>query len=304
MALSAERNTPERAGQEYYAPMAADVKAYAGGIAVRDSAGNVKPGETATGLIPCGRFEETVDNTDGLAAAKSVRVKDGVFRWANSAGADEIAKAQIGDTCYIVDDQTVAKTSATNTRSPAGIIVDVDSYGVWVATPYVLPSVGLTAANNLSDVAAAATACTNLGLGTTNDVTFKSVTSTGQITGLSKFDTKTATYTVTAADGGAVFIDATDNAVITLPDAAAANKGLKVTVINAAADGEALISISPHSSDKIYGTIGSVSFGGVAGKDIQNTKATANKGDFATLVSDGATGWYVIGGVGVWASEG
>jgi hypothetical protein len=37
-----------------------------------------------------------------------------------------------GNDCYLVDDQTVAKTSATNTRSVAGKIVDVDSQGVWV----------------------------------------------------------------------------------------------------------------------------------------------------------------------------
>ena len=52
--------------------------------------------------------------------------------FANSAAADAITLADIGADCYIVDDQTVAKTSATNTRSVAGKVFDVDAEGVWV----------------------------------------------------------------------------------------------------------------------------------------------------------------------------
>ncbi|CUH67985.1 hypothetical protein TG4357_03322 [Thalassovita gelatinovora] len=50
----------------------------------------------------------------------------------NSAAADEITIADIGNKAYAVDDQTVAKTDGTATRSPAGIIDDVDANGVWV----------------------------------------------------------------------------------------------------------------------------------------------------------------------------
>jgi hypothetical protein len=38
----------------------------------------------------------------------------------------------IGNDCYIVDDQTVAKTNGTATRSIAGKIRAVDAQGVWV----------------------------------------------------------------------------------------------------------------------------------------------------------------------------
>ena len=38
----------------------------------------------------------------------------------------------MGSDCYIVDDQTVAKTNGTNTRSVAGKIIAVDADGVWV----------------------------------------------------------------------------------------------------------------------------------------------------------------------------
>ncbi|KAK0329991.1 hypothetical protein LTR94_034588, partial [Friedmanniomyces endolithicus] len=62
------------------------------------------------------------------------RVKKGQFRWANSAAADAITRAEIGDPAYIVDDQTVAKTNGGATRSVAGTIRDVDAQGVWVET--------------------------------------------------------------------------------------------------------------------------------------------------------------------------
>ncbi len=59
-------------------------------------------------------------------------MRRGCFRFANSAAADLIALADIGADCYVVDDQTVAKTSASNTRSIAGKVRDVDAAGVWV----------------------------------------------------------------------------------------------------------------------------------------------------------------------------
>jgi hypothetical protein len=50
----------------------------------------------------------------------------------NSAAADLIAKADIGASCYVVDDQTVAKTNGGGARPRAGKVFDVDEYGVWV----------------------------------------------------------------------------------------------------------------------------------------------------------------------------
>ncbi|MDT3707473.1 MAG: hypothetical protein ROZ09_11645 [Thiobacillus sp.] len=131
-ALTADRATAERQGDQFSFDVAAAVVCRAGGIAVLDAAGNVKPGVTATALICAGRFDATVDNSAGAAAAVKAPVRSGVFRFGNSAAADLITKAEIGDNCYIVDDQTVAKTDGTATRSAAGKIVDVDSAGVWV----------------------------------------------------------------------------------------------------------------------------------------------------------------------------
>ena len=166
-ALAKDRNTARRDAISWTWPMAAAVKTYAGALAVLDSAGNVKPAVTATGLIAVGRFNELVDNSLGAAAALTVKGERGVFRWANSSAGDAITKAEIGDPCYIVDDQTVAKTDGSATRSKAGIIADVDAQGVWVATGVEIlnsPASALLAANNLSDVGTKATARTNLGV--------------------------------------------------------------------------------------------------------------------------------------------
>lgn len=131
-ALAADRATPRRNGDRYSYPVAASTKCYAGGIAVLDSAGNAKPGITGTTLTAVGVFLATVDNSAGAAAAVSANIEPGVYRFGNSSAGDLIAKANIGSSCYIVDDQTVALTNGSSTRSAAGKIVDVDSAGVWV----------------------------------------------------------------------------------------------------------------------------------------------------------------------------
>lgn len=128
-ALTKDRNTPRREGDEYNHPVAANAVIYAGALVVLDAARNAAPGSTATGLVAAGRAEEAVDNTGGAAGDKTVQVRTGVFRFANDGS---ISRANIGGTAYIVDDQTLAATDGTGTRSAAGEIVDVDADGVWV----------------------------------------------------------------------------------------------------------------------------------------------------------------------------
>lgn len=130
-ALTTARNTPERAGDVIGYPVKAATKVIQGGIAVLNG-GYAAPGTAATGLIAVGRFEDTVDNTAGAAGDLSAQVKRGTFKFGNSSAGDLIAQADVGADCYIVDDQTVAKTSATNTRSVAGKVIAVDADGVWV----------------------------------------------------------------------------------------------------------------------------------------------------------------------------
>jgi hypothetical protein len=132
-ALTASRNTirfepdtPQRL------PMAAAMLIYQGALVALNATGYVSKGVVATTLKQFGRAEETVDNSAGAAGAKDITVRPGIFRWANSAAADLITIAEIEIDCFIVDDQTVAKTNGTSTRSRAGKVVGVDASGVLV----------------------------------------------------------------------------------------------------------------------------------------------------------------------------
>jgi hypothetical protein len=131
-ALTADRNTPRAEGDIQSFPVLAATKVYAGSIVVLDSSGWAKPAVTATGLVCVGRAESQADNSSGANGAINVDVRFGTFRFGNSTGSDEITKAEIGDDCYLVDDQTVAKTDGTSTRSVAGKVIQVDAQGVWV----------------------------------------------------------------------------------------------------------------------------------------------------------------------------
>ena len=132
MALTADRNTPMKDGGEIPVLLAANAVVFAGGIAVANASGYGAPGSTATTLTYLGRYEESVNNTGGSNGAKTARVRRGkAFKWKNS-GADPVTQASLGKACYIVDDETVASTNGTNTRSAGGIVVGVESDGVWV----------------------------------------------------------------------------------------------------------------------------------------------------------------------------
>ncbi|WP_430318055.1 hypothetical protein [Pseudomonas nitroreducens] len=132
MALTKDRNTSRRDGTQFSDPVAAAAKIFAGSLVCLDASGNAVPGSTSTTIKVRGVAQEQVDNTGGAAGAKRIETRRGVFQFANSASTDQITRAEIGTQCYIVDDQTVAKTSATNTRSVAGVVRDVDDGGVWV----------------------------------------------------------------------------------------------------------------------------------------------------------------------------
>ena len=129
-ALAADRNTPESSGPERIGLLGAAQAIFIGSILMRNAAGHLIKGATAIGAFGVGRAEDRGVST--TAGVTNQRCREGTFRFANSAAADLIVAADIGALCYIVDDQTVAKTNGTATRSPAGTIVGVDAQGVWV----------------------------------------------------------------------------------------------------------------------------------------------------------------------------
>jgi hypothetical protein len=132
----------------------------------------------------------------------------------------------------------------------------------------------------------------------------------GQLTG---FEDLTGDDTMAVSDCGKTVTTNDSGRVITLPDAAAGNIGCRITFIVTAADDNGIVSISPHTSDGIYGqccgvndaaTTACVALSGAANKDLEDAAAEQNKGDSVTLVSDGSTGWYTVGCIGSgWGSE-
>ena len=123
-----------------------------------------------------------------------------------------------------------------------------------------------------------------------------------------KQTTVSATTTFTAADAGAgTYNVATDAIVMNLPIITADTIGMEFTFINTGADGAVLLSIDPNAVDGINGSIANAAAdsvaSGVVGKKLNNTKATANNGDYVTLKAVALTKWFIVGGVGIWASE-
>lgn len=131
-ALAAARNTRALVGSpipvEVERGAAVDV-CYEGGMAAINDAGFLAPAGLAVSDRVIGRFKATVDNSGGSAGDVNAAVEQGAFRWANG---DTITASSVGDPCYAGDDQTVYKSDGAGTRPFAGVIVDVDSVGVWV----------------------------------------------------------------------------------------------------------------------------------------------------------------------------
>lgn len=133
MALTQDRiGAIQRDSKQFSFPVAAATKIFAGGLVCINAGGYATKGAVATTLKTVGVAEEQVDNSGGANGDKQVPVRRGTFRFKNSSAGDAIALADVGADCYVVDDETVAKTNGTSTRSVAGKIRDVDANGVWV----------------------------------------------------------------------------------------------------------------------------------------------------------------------------
>lgn len=130
MALSNAREARERPGNQRVTGIAANTTIFQGGLTCINAAGWAVPGAVATTLKAIGVAEETVVN-GAVAGASKVKTKRGTFLFKNKAD-DLVTKVEVDSDCYIVDDETVAKTDGTDTRSVAGKVFDVDDLGVWV----------------------------------------------------------------------------------------------------------------------------------------------------------------------------
>lgn len=128
-AISEGRNTKRRDARQVSLLVNTAAVIYAGTlVTVLTASGNAVAAGTASAGVAVGVAEETVTG-DGV---KRVTVTRGCFQFANSASTDLIGAGDIGNTCYLVDNQTVAKTDNSAARKAAGKIIDVDAGGVWV----------------------------------------------------------------------------------------------------------------------------------------------------------------------------
>lgn len=132
-ALTADRDTPNRAGTLDSYPAKGGTLFFVGAIAAIDTAtGLLTKGAPSATLKGAGIVQERIDNTAGADGEQNVTLRRGLWRVANSAGADQITLKDVGSPAYIVDDQTVAKTDDTGKRSIAGTVRDIDPAGVWI----------------------------------------------------------------------------------------------------------------------------------------------------------------------------
>ncbi|MFN3582608.1 hypothetical protein [Phenylobacterium sp.] len=134
--LSAERLRKTRSGDDLNLGVKAGIQCYRGGLAA-SLAGFATPARAAVSRAEADTLRVVgvfVDSVLGGGADGDVRaeIETGVFCFANSAGGDAITVADIGQPCFVVDDQTVAKTVGGGLRPIAGYVDDVDAQGVWV----------------------------------------------------------------------------------------------------------------------------------------------------------------------------
>ena len=130
-----ERNTEMRGTEQISIPVAASTKVEAGKIACANASGYAVEGSVSATLTYLGRFDETIDNSSGANGDLDVLIRrDKCFKWDNSS-TDAVDQSCLGQECYIEDDETVCATDNSGTRSAAGVVVGVDSDGVWVENP-------------------------------------------------------------------------------------------------------------------------------------------------------------------------
>lgn len=132
MATTGERNTQFRAGMIFAHALATATVINKGAMVVLNAGGYAKAGLTDASVVSVGIAQETVDNTDGADGERSVEAKTGTHLLANATAGDAITRVDVGNDCYILDDETVAKTDGGATRSVAGRVRAVEGSNVWV----------------------------------------------------------------------------------------------------------------------------------------------------------------------------
>jgi hypothetical protein len=124
-------DAPERRGDFLIAPVAYNTTVYAGNLAALDVNGNAVECDDIAGIRCIGRLELDIVNGLTYQNDNQATIKRGVFKYQNSA-INPLAQANVGGICFVETSQVVASTSVHKVK--AGIVVEVDSDGVYVDT--------------------------------------------------------------------------------------------------------------------------------------------------------------------------
>jgi hypothetical protein len=128
-AATANRDTQERSGRAVSLVQASNV-IWQGTIVCVNSSATAQPATDAASVKAIGMAGEKSDNTgSAYSATRAITVQRGVFRFANGSSFDD---SDIGSLAYVLDDSTVGSAADCTYDVVVGVIIDVDSNGVWV----------------------------------------------------------------------------------------------------------------------------------------------------------------------------
>lgn len=113
-------------------PVAAATHIYQGAAVALTASGYLTNASADPSLRVVGLAEDEADNTNGSAGDLSIKPRRGAHYFANSSTTDAVTDTDVGRACYVVDNNTVARTSAAGLRPVMGRVLLVDDAGVLV----------------------------------------------------------------------------------------------------------------------------------------------------------------------------
>lgn len=126
MKLAQDRNTHLMDATAVPVQVKGGVVIFAGSLVCVDAAGFAVPGAATAGLTYAGKADQKVSAVGRADGEISVVVRrKAAFKWANDGS---VTAAHLMRPVFVLDDQTVAAAGEVQ----AGIVVRLDSDGVWV----------------------------------------------------------------------------------------------------------------------------------------------------------------------------